>query len=163
MRSVDLISHISNNHGVYATRSWQSMTCITLPLDTPPVLQESPPLLVLVDIDIAVRVHPDGMTAIDLSGPGRARPAGEGLPLERQEGDQTVQFRNIYDLVRIDIDVAGAREASPLGQELALRGKDLDTVILSVRHQHPAIGMHPDPVRHMELARGGLTRGPPRQ
>src|SRR6266852_1899859 len=49
---------------------------------TPPVLQESPPLLVLVDVDVAVRVHPDGMAAIALSGACRARPAGQDLPIE---------------------------------------------------------------------------------
>src|SRR5262245_49589075 len=127
------------------------------PLDTPPVLQESPPLLVLVDIDIAVRVHPDGMSAIELSGACRAHPTAEDPPLNRQKGDQAVQFRDIHDLIRIDIDVAGAREVRPLGQELPIRGKDLDTVVLPVRHKHAAIGMHPDPVRNMELARGGLA------
>src|SRR5215813_8856352 len=101
------------------------------------------------------------MPAIKLSGPCRAHPAAEDLSLDRHEGDQAVLFRDIHDPVRIDIDVAGAGEARPLGQELPIWGKDLDTVVLPVRHKHAAIGMHPDPVRHMELARGGLAWGAP--
>jgi hypothetical protein len=47
-------------------------------LDTPPLLQESPPFLVLIDIDIAVRVHPDGMTA---SGRGQSIVSGSRPPI----------------------------------------------------------------------------------
>jgi hypothetical protein len=132
-----------------------------LDLDTPPVLQESLPFLVLIDIDVAVRVHPDGMATIDLASSGRTHPSGYDLPIDRKEGDETVQFGNIHDLVRIDIDVAWAGETSPLAQKIALRGKDLDTVVLPVCHKYAAIGMHPDPVRHMKLARRDLARRSP--
>src|ERR1700730_16133937 len=104
-------------------------------LDTPTVLQEPTPLLVLVDVDVAVRVHPDGMTAVDLAGPCRTHPPGDDLPIDRKEGDEAVQFGDIHDLVRIDIDVAWAGETRPLAQEVAFGGKDLDPVVLPVRHK----------------------------
>ena len=56
-------------------------------LDTPAILQESPSFLVLIDIDIAVRVYPDGMAAINLAGPCRTHPPGYDLPIDRKEGD----------------------------------------------------------------------------
>jgi hypothetical protein len=56
-------------------------------LDTPAILQESPSFLVLIDIDIAVRVYPDGMAAINLAGPCRTHPPGDDLPIDREEGD----------------------------------------------------------------------------
>ena len=56
-------------------------------LDTPAILQESPSFLVLIDIDIAVRVYPDGMAAINLAGPCRTHPPGYDLPIDREEGD----------------------------------------------------------------------------
>ena len=100
-----------------------------LALATPPVLQESPALLVLVEIDIAVRVDPDGVTTITRAGCGRAQPARQHLPIEVQEGDQAVQLRHIHHPSLIDIDVAGAGQVSPLGQKLACGGKDLDTIV----------------------------------
>src|SRR5262249_54341401 len=93
------------------------------------------------------------MAAINLASPRRTHPPGYHLPVNRKEGDQTVQFGNVHDLGSIDIDVAWAREARPLPQEVPLRGKDLDTVVLSVRHEYAAIGMHPDSMRHMKLTR----------
>src|SRR5215469_581033 len=102
------------------------------------------------------------MTTIDLAGSGRTHPAGYNLPIDRKEGNQTVQFGDIHHLVSVDIDVAWAGKTSPLAQEVALRGKDLDTVILPVRHKYAAIAMHPGPVRHMELARCGLAWCSPR-
>ena len=57
------------------------------PLDTPSVLQEPPLFLVLIDIDIPVGVHPDGMAAINLAGPCRTHPPGYDLPIDRKEGD----------------------------------------------------------------------------
>src|SRR6266498_778971 len=49
---------------------------------TPPIFQESPALLVLVEIDVAMRVDPDGMPAIPRAGTGRTRPARQHLPIE---------------------------------------------------------------------------------
>ena len=56
-------------------------------LDTPAILQESPSFLVLIDIDIAVRIYPDGVAAINLAGPCRTHPPGYDLPIDRKEGD----------------------------------------------------------------------------
>ena len=132
-----------------------------LALATPPVLEESPALLVLVEIDIAVRVDPDGVPTITRTGCGRAEPARQHLPIEVQESDQAVQFRHIHYPSLIDIDVAGAGQVAPLGQKVALGGKDLDAVVLPIGHQHAAIGMHPDPMWHVEFARRTLSRCTP--
>src|SRR5262245_49907319 len=65
-------------------------------LAAPPVLQQAPPLLVLVQVDVAMRVDPDGMPAIAGSGRGRAQPARQHLPVESQKGDQAVQLWHIH-------------------------------------------------------------------
>ena len=92
----------------------------------------------------------------------RAQPAREHLPLEGQEGDQAVEFWHIHHPSLIDIDVTGAGQVSPLGQKVTLRGKDLDTIVLPVSHEHTAISVYPDPMRHVELAWGSFAWGAPR-
>ena len=131
-------------------------------LVTPSVLQQASAILILVEVQITVRVYPDRVPPIPRSRACRAQPARQHLPIESQEGDQAVQFGHIHDPGMIDIDVTGAGQVLPLGQKVALRGKDLDAIVLPVGHKHTAIGVYPDPMRHVELAWGTFPRGSPR-
>src|SRR5262249_17376585 len=106
---------------------------------------------------IPARVDPDGMAAIDLASPCRTHPPGYDLPVECKESDQSVQLGDIHDLVGIDIDVARAGEASPLAQEVPLRGETVDAVVRPVRHQYGAVAMRPDPVGHMQFTRRAFS------
>src|SRR5262245_49641775 len=98
-------------------------------LGTPSVLHQASVLLILVEVQITVRVHPDRMPSVPRARARWAQPARQHLPIEVQEGDQAVQFGHIHHPGMIDIDVTGAVQALPLGQEVALRGKDLDPIV----------------------------------
>ena len=109
-----------------------------------------------------MRVQPDCVPPIPHARARRAQPACQHLPIERQESDQAIQFGHIHDTGMIDIDVAGAGQVLLLGQEVALRGKNLDAIVLPVSHEHAAIGVYPDPMRHVELAWGTFPWRSPR-
>src|SRR6266851_1825242 len=131
-------------------------------LATPSVFEESPTLLILIQVEIAARVDPDGMSPIPRASRGWTQPACQYLAIQVEEGDQAIQLRHIDHPVMVDVDVAGASQVFPLGQKLTLRGKDLDPIVLPVSHKHTTIGMHPYPMGDVELARGTLPRGSPR-
>src|SRR6266705_3958189 len=101
------------------------------------------------------------MSPIPRTRRGWTPPTRQHLAIEVEEGDQAIQLRHIDHPVMVDVDVAGASQVFPLGQKLTLRGKDLDPIVLPVSHKHTTIGMHPDPMRDVELARGALPRCPP--
>src|SRR5215470_15917638 len=65
------------------------------PLATAAVFEEAPALLVLVEIDIAVRVDPDGMASIPRARRGWTPPTRQHLALQIEEGDQAIQLRYI--------------------------------------------------------------------
>src|SRR5438128_2357443 len=131
-------------------------------LATPAILQQASTLLILVEVQVTARVHPDRMPPISGASSRRAQPACQHLPLEGQEGDQAVEFWHIHHPGLIDIDVTGAGQVSPLGQKIALWGKDLDAIVLPVGYEHAAIGVYPDPMRHVELAWSRFPWGAPR-
>jgi hypothetical protein len=63
------------------------------------VFQESTTFLILVDVKIAVRVNPDRMPAIALSGASRTLPARDHCSIDRQDGDLGVVLRHFVELV----------------------------------------------------------------
>ena len=75
---------------------------------------------------------------------------------------KTVQLRHVHRQVVVDVDVAGPRQVGPLLQEVAFGVENLHTVVLAVGHEHPPVGVHPDPVGDVELAGSGLPRRAPR-
>ena len=103
----ELIIHRSQN-----ATSRAAHTVTPCHIATPPIFQRPPARLVLVNVDVAVQVDPDGMPSVPHARYGRARPARQHLPIKRQQGHQTIQLRHVHDFVLIDIDVAGA-EPSP--------------------------------------------------
>src|SRR5207245_9680056 len=60
---------------------------------TAPILQQSPTLLILVNVDVAVLVDLDGMPSVLSARCGRARPAVQHLPIKRQQANQGIQLR----------------------------------------------------------------------
>src|SRR5689334_964810 len=62
-------------------------------------------------------------------------------------------IRDIDHVVLVDEDAARAAELRPLGDELAVLVEYLDAVVRAVPDEQPALGIHRDRVRAIELAR----------
>jgi len=64
-------------------------------LVTPVVFEESSTLLRLVQVEVAVRVNPDGMAPSTRASRGWTQPARQHLAIKVEEGDQAIQLRYI--------------------------------------------------------------------
>ena len=101
------------------------------------VLDEPVAFEVLVDVDVAVGVHPDGVSALAVAHLDGAAPAGEYVAVHVEDGHEAVQFRHEDGFIGVYVDVAGAGEAEPLLQEVAAVVENLDAVVLAVSDEDP--------------------------
>src|SRR5262245_24462393 len=101
-------------HGVWPSPSLGAThTAAPCRVATAPILQQAPTLLVLVNVDVPMRVDPDGMPSVPSARCGQARPACQYLPIKRQQANQAIQLRHIHHFILIDIDIAGASQVLP--------------------------------------------------
>ena len=77
-------------------------------------------LHVLVDVEVAVGVHPDSVGPVAPTGVQWAIPGGYDVAVDAEDAHESVKFRDIEDVVLVDVDVAGPGQAGPLVQVLAL-------------------------------------------
>src|SRR3989442_1354268 len=89
-------------------------------------------------------------------------PGMPGLPIARRCPPPTIvifrdrlrfRIRDIDHVVLVDKDAARAAELRPLGDELAILIENLDAVIRAVSEEQPALRIHGDRMRTVDLAR----------
>src|SRR5215471_6410907 len=69
-------------------------------------------------------------------------------------------IRGIEHIVLADVQTAGTAELLPLGDELAILIKDLDTVVIPVTDKQAALGVHCQRVRLIKVSGGGSKLAP---
>src|SRR5262249_49935402 len=70
------------------------------------------------------------------------------------------RIRDIDHVVLVDEDAARAAELRPLGDELAILIKNLNAVVRAIPEEEPALRIHGDRVRAVDLARSRSLRAP---
>ena len=113
---------------------------------------------ILVHVEVAVGVHPHGVGPVAPAGVQGALTGADDVAVDAEDAHESIKLRDVENVVLVDVDVAGPRQTGPFVQIFSVRVEDLDPVILPVGDEHPAIGVHPNAVGHVELARPGLPR-----
>src|SRR5260370_1644850 len=72
---------------------------------------------------------------------------------ERRPACTRHQLADVHALVFVDEDVLRPLHVVPLGLVRAVGTKDLDPIVFAIAYEDAAVGMHPQAVRHTELAR----------
>src|SRR5262252_337541 len=96
-------------------------------------------------VEITAGVAPDAMTRAEAG----VTPLRQAFAFQGQNTDQAaVMLRNIDDVVSIHVEKGRANQrCGPDPQKFAVLVKDLDTVVLAVRHQHAPVLINPDTMR----------------
>ncbi len=103
------------------------------------------------DVQIALRIGPDGVRSPELTGCVAALAAEppNQVPVEIQDTHVVFEFRDVRDALAVDVHVGWPLQVDPHADELALGGEDLNAVVLTIEDVDP-ITVHPDAVWRVE-------------
>src|SRR5215472_2273788 len=105
-------------------------------------------------VHVADAIDPDSVWSPELAWRVAALAAEttDQVAVQIADADVVFELRDVDDPFAVNVHVGRALHLRPHVEELTIGREDLDAVVLAVE-QEDAVGVHPDAVRRMELAR----------